>query len=115
MLSLDLGIVTSREEVALRVIKFQEIPQGPRLDQLVYVLVSKGHGHGWKACKIDKSIRWKPREEPAIAPMKFCECFFKKREPDFVFQIIMRKNRCALRVARYQVINYYLFPFTTKA
>jgi hypothetical protein len=53
MLSLDLGIVTSREEVALRVIKFQEIPQGPRLDQLVHVLVSKGHGHGWEASKID--------------------------------------------------------------
>ena len=85
MLSLDLRIVTSCEEVALRVIKFQEIPEGPRLDQLVHVLVSKGHGHCWEASKIDKGIRWVPLEEPAIVPMKLCECFFKKREPDFVF------------------------------
>ena len=60
MLSLDLRIVTSRKDVALRVIKFQEIPQGPRLDQLVHVLVSKGHGHGWEASKVDKGIRRVP-------------------------------------------------------
>ena len=62
MLSLDLRIVTSCEEVALRVIKFQEIPEGPRLDQLVHVLVSKGHGHGWEPSKVDKGIRRVPRE-----------------------------------------------------
>lgn len=60
MLSLDLGIITSRKEVALRVIKFQKVPQGPRLDQLVNVLVSKGHGHGWEASKVDKGIRRVP-------------------------------------------------------
>jgi hypothetical protein len=60
MLSLDLRIVTSRKEVALRMIKFQEIPQGPRLDQLVNVLVSKGHGHGWETSKVDKGIRRVP-------------------------------------------------------
>lgn len=58
MLGLNLRIVTSREEVALRVIEFEEIPQGPRLDQLENVLVSKGHRHGWDTSKIDKGIRW---------------------------------------------------------
>ena len=58
MLGLDLGIVTSREEVPLRVIKFQEIPEGPRLDQVVNVLVSKRHGHGWEPGEVDKGIRW---------------------------------------------------------
>ena len=85
MLSLDLRIVASRKDEALRVIQFQEVPKGPRLDQLVHVLVSKGHGHGWEPSKIDKGIRRVPREEPAIVSVKFCECFFKKREPDFVF------------------------------